>query len=147
MLCLYYLVTPRGLRGLSSLTRDGTQQWKHGVLTTGVCVPSRFVHVRLCDPGDRSQPGPQPTGFFRQEYWSELPCPSPGDLPNPVIKPTAPAFQADSLLTEPPVVGGFVTKSGLTLAAPRTVAGQAPLSTGFFRRESWSGLPFPSPGH
>ena len=39
--------------------------------------------------------------FFRQEYWSGLPFPSPGDLPNPGIKPRSPALQADSLLTEP----------------------------------------------
>jgi len=37
-------------------------------------------------------------GFFRQEYWSRLPFPSSGDLPDPGIRPTAPALQADSLL-------------------------------------------------
>ena len=36
-------------------------------------------------------------GFSRQEYWSGLPCPPPGDLPNPAIKPRAPVLQADSL--------------------------------------------------
>ena len=36
----------------------------------------------------------------RQEYWSGLPCPSPGDLPDPGIKPGSPALQADSLLSE-----------------------------------------------
>ena len=41
---------------------------------------------------------------------------------------------------------GLVTKSCLTLATPRTVARQAPLSTGFSRQDYWSGLPFPSPG-
>ena len=39
-------------------------------------------------------------GFSRQEYWSGLPLPSPGDLPNPGIKPGSPALQADSLLTK-----------------------------------------------
>ena len=38
--------------------------------------------------------------FSRQEYWSGLPFPSPGDLPNPGIKPRSPALQADSLPTE-----------------------------------------------
>ena len=38
--------------------------------------------------------------FSRQAYWSRLPFPSPGDLPNPGIKPGFPALQADSLLTE-----------------------------------------------
>ena len=36
-------------------------------------------------------------GFFGQEYWSGLPFPSPGDLPNPGIEPMSPAWQADSL--------------------------------------------------
>ena len=40
--------------------------------------------------------------FSRQEYWSGLLFPSPGDLPNPGIKPRFPALQADSLLSEPP---------------------------------------------
>ena len=42
--------------------------------------------------------------------------------------------------------GGLVTKSCLTLVTPWTVACQAPLSIGFPQQESWSGLPFPSPG-
>jgi len=41
-------------------------------------------------------------GFSRQEYWSGLPFPSPGDLPNPEIKPGSPAWQADALSSEPP---------------------------------------------
>ena len=40
--------------------------------------------------------------FLRQEYWSELPFPSPGDLPNPGVKPWSPTLQADSLPSEPP---------------------------------------------
>ena len=41
-------------------------------------------------------------GFSRQEYLSGLPFPSPGDLPDPGIKPRSPAFQADALNSEPP---------------------------------------------
>ena len=41
-------------------------------------------------------------GFPRQEYWSGLPCPPPGNLPNPGIKPRSPAMQVDSLPAEPP---------------------------------------------
>ena len=40
--------------------------------------------------------------FSKQEYWSGLPCPSPGDLPDPGIKPRSPVLQADSLLPESP---------------------------------------------
>ena len=43
-----------------------------------------------------------PWEFSRQEYWSGLPCPPPGDLPNPGIKHRSPALQVDSLQTEPP---------------------------------------------
>ena len=43
-----------------------------------------------------------PWGFSKREYWSEFPCPPPGDLPNPGTKPTSAARQADSLPTEPP---------------------------------------------
>ena len=39
-------------------------------------------------------------GFSRQEYWSGLPFPSPGDLPDPGIEPRSPALQADALLSE-----------------------------------------------
>ena len=39
--------------------------------------------------------------FSRQEYWSGLPFPSPGDLPDPGIKPGSPALQADALPSEP----------------------------------------------
>ena len=40
--------------------------------------------------------------FSRQEYWSGLPCPPPGDLPDPGIRPMSLALQADSLPTVPP---------------------------------------------
>ena len=54
-----------------------------------------------CDPMDCSPLGPSVMAFSRQEYWSGLPFPSPGDLPHPEIKPGSPTLQADSLLTEP----------------------------------------------
>ena len=41
-----------------------------------------------------------PMEFSRQEYWSGLTFPSPGNLPNPEIEPGSPALQADSSLTE-----------------------------------------------
>ena len=45
---------------------------------------------------------PLSVGFSRQEYWSGLPFPSLGDLPDPGIEPGSPALQADSLPSEPP---------------------------------------------
>ena len=44
---------------------------------------------------------PLSMGFSRQEYWGGLPFPSPGDLPNPGIKPGSSALQVDSLPSEP----------------------------------------------
>ena len=43
-----------------------------------------------------------PWGFSRLEYWNGLPCPPPGDLPNPGIEPRSPVLQVDSLQSEPP---------------------------------------------
>ena len=57
--------------------------------------------------------------FSRQEYWSGLPCPPPGDLPNPGIKPASPAspaLQADSLPTEPPWDPGSILHPALLRA-------------------------------
>ena len=54
-----------------------------------------------CDPMDCSPPGSSVHGFSRQEYWSGLPFPSPGDLPKPGIEPQSPASQMDSLPLEP----------------------------------------------
>ena len=45
---------------------------------------------------------PLPWGFSRKEYCSGLPCPPPGDLPNPGIKRRSPSLEADSLPSEPP---------------------------------------------
>ena len=47
---------------------------------------------------------PLSMGFSRQEYWSGLPFPSPGDLPDPGIEPRSPTLQADTLPSEPPMV-------------------------------------------
>ena len=44
---------------------------------------------------------PPSMGFSTQEYWSGLPFPSPGDLPDPGIKPRFPTLQADALTSEP----------------------------------------------
>ena len=54
----------------------------------------------LCDPMDGSLPGS--AGFSREEYWSGLPFPSPGDLPKPGIETRSPAVQTDALPSKPP---------------------------------------------
>ena len=67
---------------------------------------------------------PPSMGFSRQEYWSGLPFPSPGDLPDPGIEPRSPTFQADALTSEPPgnLIKGHIhaksLKLCLTLCSP-----------------------------
>ena len=56
----------------------------------------------LCDMMDCSAQAPLSMGFPRKEYWSGLPCPSPGDLPDTGIEPGSAVLQADSLPSEPP---------------------------------------------
>ena len=66
-------------------------------------VLSCFSHVLLfAIPWTVVHQAPLSMGFPRQEYWSGLPFPSPGDLPNPGIEPGSPELQADSLLSESP---------------------------------------------
>ena len=104
-------------------------------------------------------------GFSRQEYWSGLPFPSPGDRPNPgieLVSPVSPALQMDSLPAEPLGLQlkkikkqhlstsgccfGFSCSAKSKSVTSQTVARQAPLSMAFPRQEYWSGLSFPSPG-
>ena len=110
---------------------------------------------------DCSHQVPLSMRFSRQEDWNGLPCPPPGDLPNPGIKPI--------LLTSSTWEGGFFTTKGtcsalkfydspVTLRKEKllsrvqliviiwTVAHQVFCPWGFSRQQYWSGLPFPSPG-
>ena len=70
------------------------------------CVLSRFSHVGLFEtPWTKAHQAPLSMGFSSQEYWSGLPCPSAGDLPDPGIEPTS--------LTFPALAGVFFTTSTL----------------------------------
>ena len=60
------------------------------------------LYPTLCNPWTAVCQAPQSMGFFRQEYWSGLPFPSPGDLPNPGIEPASPALAGGFFTTEPP---------------------------------------------
>ena len=71
----------------------------------GVLVKS-LSHVRLfVTPWTVAYQAPPFMGFSRQECWSGLPFPSPGDLPDPGIEPRSSALRADALLSEPPGIG------------------------------------------
>ena len=63
---------------------------------------SRSVVSDSATPWTVIYQAPPSVGFSRQEYWSGLPLPSPGDLPNPGTEPGSSALQADALPSEPP---------------------------------------------
>ena len=67
-----------------------------------LCVLSRSVVSNSATPQTVARQAPLSMGFSRQDDWSGLPCPPPGDLPNPGIEPRSPALQVDSLPSEPP---------------------------------------------
>ena len=56
----------------------------------------------LATPWTVARQAPLPIGFPRQEYWSGLPFPSPGNLPDPGIQPMSPALAGEFLTTESP---------------------------------------------
>jgi len=72
-------------------------------------------------------------GFSKQEYWKRLPFPSPGDIPDPGIKPRSPTLQADSLPSEPP------GKSFLVVQMAKNMLGE-PVQMLFRRSGSRFGL-------
>ena len=74
------------------------------LLSNKTCVVANHLVVsNSSDPMDYSPPGFSVHVFSRQEYWSGLPFPSPGDLPKPAIEPRSPSLQVGSLPTELPV--------------------------------------------
>ena len=58
--------------------------------------------LTLCNPMDCTYQAPPSRGFSRQEYWSGVPLPSPGGLPDSGIKPGSLTLQADALPSKPP---------------------------------------------
>ena len=68
-----------------------------------LCCAQSLSCVRLfVTPWAVASQAPLSMGFSRQEYENGLPCPPPGNLPNPGIEPRSPTLQADSLPSEPP---------------------------------------------
>ena len=119
------------------------------------CLVAKSVSDSFATPCVLTCQVPLSMGFPRQEYWSGLSFPSPGDLPDPAIKPIYPALPSGFFATEPPGKPKYVLLLLLLsrfsrvqlCATPQTAAHQAPPSLGFSRQEHWSGVPFPSPMH
>ena len=75
-------------------------------------------YLTVCDPWTVAHQAFPSMGFSRQEYWSGLPFPSPGDLLDPGIEPRSPILQADTLTSEPPgkpLVSGILFKIYLNI--------------------------------
>ena len=66
-------------------------------------VSRSVVSDSFATPWTVAYQAPPSMGFSKQGYWSGLPFPSPGDLPNPGIEPGSPKLQADALPSEPPI--------------------------------------------
>ena len=111
---------------LSKETKCQSDQISHSVMSDSLwphesqyAMPQNHTYLyrevaqscpTLCNPYQ----APPSMGFSRQEYRNGLPFPSPGDLPNPGIKPWSPALWSDALLSEPPgnpIVGKWSSES------------------------------------
>ena len=79
---------------------------QHSQLATCMHAKSLQSYLTLCNPMDYSPPGSLSMGFSRQEYWSGLPYPPPGNRPDAGIKPSS--------LTSPALAGGFLTTTSTT---------------------------------
>ena len=112
-----------------------------------VCILSHFHGISLCETlWTVTCQTPLSMGFSKQEYWSGLPCPPPGDLPNPGIKP---AFLMSPALTCRPILYCWKKERKKEkwlscvwlFVTPWTVAYQAPQSMEFSRQEYFTAEP------
>ena len=90
----HYLLFTMGQGGMSRPSRTLFQLIIPGSLSSTMCACSVTSHSAI--PGTVAHQAPLSMGFPRQEYWSGLPFPPPGDLPDPGIKPASPALHVDS---------------------------------------------------
>ena len=100
-----------GMTHKRTVSEEGIQYYFTYIKFKNKRVKSKYMYIvcyclvtklrlTLVTPWTVTCQAPLSLGFSRQEYWGGLPVPSPGDLPNPGIKPRSPALQADSLPTE-----------------------------------------------
>ena len=118
--------------GRAALSGDTEKQYDWNFQQCFMCLlSSEFAHVKVkvkslsrvrlfATPWTLAYQAPPSMGFSRQEYWSGLPFPSPGDLPNPGIKPRSLTLQADALPSEPQEFAHRSTKtfSSVTQSCP-----------------------------
>ena len=135
--------------------------WEHYSSTCIVSTQLKYTIQYCYDPLDCSPPGSSVRGILQEEYWSGLPFPSPGDLPDPGIEPRSPALRAYPLTSEPPgkpnyannaIITHLVTRRWPTFpifSTPQSLATIIPLSVSInslfldFIYEITQHLPFP----
>ena len=94
-------------------------------------VLSHFSRVQLCAKlWTVARQAPPSMEFSRQEYWSGLLFPSPGDLPNPGIEPESHVLRIGSLLTEPPGKIPMMNRMSKTAVSFEEVIYFSPMNTG-----------------
>ena len=94
---------PANIREISAYNKSNLIENKNKYMLLLLLLLSHFSRVLpFATPWTIAYQAPQSMGFSRQEYWSGLPFPSPGDLPDPGIEPRSPTLQADALTSEPP---------------------------------------------
>ena len=94
---------PTWISGSSRFTYCWSLAWRILTITLLAYESEVSRHIRFfVTPCTVAHQAPPSMGFSRQEYWSGLPFPSPGDLPDPGIEPRSPALQEDALTSEPP---------------------------------------------
>ena len=91
---------------ITSVVSDSTES-----VWVSVCVQLLSRVWLFATPWTVDHQAPLSMGFPRQEYWSGLPFPSPGDLPDPGFKPTSPALAGGFFTTEPPRSQVLITQS------------------------------------
>ena len=100
-----------GCLGLVALLSCGVLVHQPGIEPTSPALKGKFLNIRTCVLScvqlfatlwTMALQAPLSLKFFRQEYWSGLPFPTPGDLPDPGIEPASPALAGKSFTTEPP---------------------------------------------
>ena len=97
--------SPPGSSGHGILQGKNTGVDCHSLLLDSIMCCAVFIHSVMsnsANPWVIAWQTPLSMRFSRQEYWSGLPCPLPGDLPILGIKPRSPALQVNSLPSEPP---------------------------------------------
>ena len=97
----------------------------------------------LATPRTAAYQAPPSMGFSRQDYWSGLPFPSPGNLPDPGIEPWSPAVEADALTSEPPGetmtnLDSVLKNRDITLLTKVSIVKAMVFPVVMYRCESWT---------